>query len=344
MNAEEPIQPYRQLAAEALAHWNLQTASLDLVKLRENAVFRVETPEGERYALRIHRPGYHDDTSLESEFQWMQALQAAGVTVPRAVPARDGRLFIVLTSADLDRPRQIDLFDWLEGKSLGTAEAGPDGDQETLCRNFRTIGELAARVHTVSDHWTPPPGFARHAWDSEGLVGENPLWGRFWDLPALSGEERDLMRRMRTCIREDLAAYGQESGSYGLIHADMVPDNLLVNGGHIRLIDFDDTGFGWYLFEIATSLYFCRELPGFTAIQDALLEGYRCTRTLSNRDIDFLPLFLLARGTTYLGWVHTRPETETAREFTPTLIRMACTAAEDYLRTGRPNRVHSKDR
>ena len=44
-----------------------------------------------------------------------------------------------------------------------------------------------------------------------------------------------------------------------------------------------------------------------------------------------LPLFYAVRGLTYLGWVHTRQETETARELTPTLVGLACEAAEGYL-------------
>ena len=39
-----------------------------------------------------------------------------------------------------------------------------------------------------------------------------------------------------------------------MIHADLVPENVLVDGDSIRLIDFDDAGFGWHHFEIATAL------------------------------------------------------------------------------------------
>ena len=65
--------------------------------------------------------------------------------------------------------------------------------------------------------------------------------------------------------------------------------------------------------------------------QDALIEGYRKHRPLSDEDLQLLPLFYLARSTTYVGWVHTKPETETAKELTPFLISMACELAEEYL-------------
>ena len=65
--------------------------------------------------------------------------------------------------------------------------------------------------------------------------------------------------------------------------------------------------------------------------RNALIEGYRAHRKLPDELLRDLELFLLARGFTYVGWVHTRPETETARELTPMLLDGACELAEDYL-------------
>jgi Ser/Thr protein kinase RdoA (MazF antagonist) len=118
---------------------------------------------------------------------------------------------------------------------------------------------------------------------------------------------------------------------YGLIHADLVPENLLVDGGRACVIDFDDAGFGWHLFELATSLYFIIGDSIYSAARDALMRGYRTERTLSDAALERLPLFLAVRGTTYLGWVHTRQGTETANEMTPFLIERACAVAAEYL-------------
>ena len=116
-----------------------------------------------------------------------------------------------------------------------------------------------------------------------------------------------------------------------MIHADFAPENLLVDADHVRLIDFDDAGFGWHLFEIATSLYFIMDEPFFDQARDALIEGYRRHRQLPDEQLELLPLFFLARGFTYVGWVHTRRETETAKELTPMLLEGACTLAREYL-------------
>ena len=73
--------------------------------------------------------------------------------------------------------------------------------------------------------------------------------------------------------------------------------------------------------------------PYFDRAKAALIEGYRKHRQLTDEDLKLLPLFFLARSTTYVGWVHTRSETDTAKELTPMILELACELAEDYLKT-----------
>jgi Ser/Thr protein kinase RdoA (MazF antagonist) len=115
-----------------------------------------------------------------------------------------------------------------------------------------------------------------------------------------------------------------------------VPENVLVEGAGLRIIDFDDAGYGWHMFELATSLYFVRREAFYELARDALVEGYRRHRTLPDEQLRLLPLFLAVRSTTYLGWVHTRRGEATAQELTPALIEMAVAAAHDYLGTDAP--------
>lgn len=330
LTPEEQEGRYRQLAELALPEWGLEDVSLSMIKMRENAVFRVDKADGEKEILRIHRAHYHTDDELRSELQWIQALADAGVETPSVIPAKSGELVIVPDTELAGLPRQIDMFAWLDGEQMGNEEEGLKGDLESQVKIFETLGELAARVHNQASDWDAPRGFVRHAWDLDGLTGEQPFWGRFWDLEALTASQRELMLRCRDRIREELIAYGQTSQNYGLIHADIALENVLVDGEHIRLIDFDDSGFGWHMFEIATSLCFATTEGHYESIRDAMVRGYRKHRELPESDLEKLPLFILARATTYLGWMHTRKETETARELTPMFVERACAAVEDY--------------
>jgi len=321
------------LALLALQEWDLRVARLVPLKVRENAVFRVDLADGGRAVLRVHRPGYHSDEELDSEFLWLRALEAAGIAVPRAIGSRRGRDFEVVQTPAVGA-RQVDVFEWIEGSQLGSVETGLTGDAAAIADQYFTIGAIAARMHNQAAGWQPPATFRRHAWDMAGLVGERPFWGRFWELAALTPAQRSLLEQTRARIAGGLAVCGMRSDRYGLIHADLVPENLLVDGDRVRVIDFDDAGFGWHLFELATSLYFISAAEGYPTARAALIRGYRSERALPDEQLEWLPLFLAARGTTYLGWVHTRQESDTARELTPFLIERACAAAEEYLATG----------
>lgn len=329
LDSQARAQRLEVAARDVLQQWNLQDAALHLIKYRENAVFRVEQ-NGIRRALRLHRHGYHSDAELHSELQWMQALAQAGIAVPVLVPTESGEIFIHYAADDLPGDIQVDLFEWIDGEQLGSVEKGIT-DAASVTDAYAAIGELAARVHNQAVTWELPPGFVRHAWDAEGLAGEQPVWGRFWNLAAASKEEKELLVKGRDRVYGELRKLAKSPGCYSMIHADFVAENVLVDADQVRLIDFDDAGFGWHLFELATSLYFIQSEPYFDQARDSLIEGYRSHRQLTDEQLELLPLFFLARGFTYVGWVHTRQETETAKELTPMLLAMACGLAENYL-------------
>jgi Ser/Thr protein kinase RdoA (MazF antagonist) len=261
----------------------------------------------------------------------MQALADHGIEVPRHVLSTAGNSFESLHIEGFEGKRQVDVFHWIQGQQLGSVEQGVDTSASDIGAIYRNVGRLAARLHNHSSVWAVPAGFKRHAWDADGLAGENPLWGRFWELEALSPRQRNLFLRLKETLWRELNEFGTSADRYGLIHADLVPENILVDGDSLQVIDFDDAGFGWHLFELATSLYFIHRDPVYVESRDALIEGYRQVRPLPDEHLGLLPMFLAARGSTYLGWVHTRRGEPTAQEITPQLIEVAAAAAEDYL-------------
>ena len=332
-----------RLARRTLPCWGKEVATIRLVKMRENAVFHVVDSTGASFAMRIHRAGYHTDEALRSELQWIAALRDWGVDVPTVVPANDGSLLVIASGHGVDEPRRVDLFEWIDGQQLGTSERGVDEAlrESDVARIYRTVGSLMACLHNHATEWFLPPGFQRRSWDLAGLVGEEPLWGRFWELGALAREERSLLIRARDRVRSELAALmarPEREPRFGLIHADFVPENLLLTpNGRIKLIDFDDSGFGWHMFDVATALYFIQENPCYEAAKAGLIEGYRAHRELPDRLLEQLAVFMTARGFTYLGWAHTRPLNDEGRAILPHVIRLACIQAERllYTRTSR---------
>lgn len=327
LSVEEQTTRMEKLAREALTYWPGNYTDLKMVKYRENAVFSVHDANGTRFALRVHRHGYHSDAELHSELQWMAALGSAGIGVPQAVPNCAGAKWSTVTCPGIPEPRQVDMLSWLGGTPISDLDIGP---KERLELHFE-VGALAARIHNQSSSWPTPDNFVRHAWDEDGLIGPEPLWGKFRELQALTSEELALIDSAILKARPALRELGQTPRNYGLIHADFAPENILSDGHRLCPIDFDDSGFGWYLFELATALYFQLDEPDYAELREALLAGYGSLRPLDEDGYERLPLFMLLRSLTYLSWVHTRHETETARELTPVVIARACATARAYL-------------
>ena len=49
-----------------------------------------------------------------------------------------------------------------------------------------------ARIHNVTTSWKPPSTFERHALDADGLMGDAPFWGPFWELGELTDDQRQI--------------------------------------------------------------------------------------------------------------------------------------------------------
>ena len=284
-----------RIVESALSLWGLRDARHEFVAGRENQVFRVQCPEGD-FALRIKRPGYRAEDELVSELEWLAAMEAAGLHVPRPRPSLNGKHLESVEGFF------VDMISWLPGRPLGKSRVPLDLEDRQAV--FSALGVEMARLHDACDQWQRPANFRRCNWNIEGLLGDNPVWGRFWDNPTLSAERRDLFIRFRQFARDRLHAL-QSGLDHGLIHADLVRENVLLDGETIALIDFDDGGFGYRQFDVATLLLKNMAEPDYPALKAALIDGYESQRKL---DLSSLDLFVVLRALSYVGWIATRME------------------------------------
>jgi Ser/Thr protein kinase RdoA (MazF antagonist) len=273
-------------AEEAAGHWGGRI--IRLIRDRENHVFEMTTPQG-RAALRLHRAGYQVPAAIRSELWWCAELARAGLPVPAALPARDGSLLLPLSDG-----RHASAIAWMEGEALGEAARPNSRPLAQVLELYHALGSLLAQVHATTDGLTLPQDFTRPRWDKDGLVGDDPLWGRFWEHPAASPDQRATLIRARDALRERLV------GEIGLIHADVLRENVLVNGRSVSLIDFDDSGFGFRLHDLGTALVQTVQHKDHPQLRDALMAGYGTT------DVKMVEAFTLARTLASVGWTMPR--------------------------------------
>jgi Ser/Thr protein kinase RdoA (MazF antagonist) len=301
-------QVYVPAARQALAAFGVEPAELRFVNLSENVTFRVtDARGGAPLVLRMHRPWYHGIGALKSEHMWTRALVQAGIAVPDPLATPGGESFVQVEIAAMGERRWAGLARWREGELLDDVVAR-DPDIAANARCFAQIGAITAAMHDQATRWTPPAGFQRHVLDADGLMGAAPRWGPFWDHAVFSPAERDELLATRDRLHAALSRYERSDRNFGMIHADLHPGNVLVDSGRASVIDFDDAGFGWHLYDIAVALVAYQEHPGFDALREAYVAGYRSVRMISDRDLALLPMFLLIRDLAQVGWFHQRPE------------------------------------
>ena len=299
------------LAQEAAQHWGGQSPRL--IRNRENAVFEITLPTGPA-ALRLHRMGYQSDAAIWSELWWCAALAAEGVAVPAALPNLRGDLLVTLSNG-----RKASVISWVKGEALGIAGEPFELPLPVLLDRHRALGRLVAEFHAATAKLTLPEAFTRPRWDIPGLVGEAPFWSRFWEHPEATPDQRATLIRARAFLRERLTDHATTAAIVP-IHADVLRENVLVNDHSLSLIDFDDSGWGFALYDLGTVLSQNLYEPAYPEIRDALMEGY------GTSDRAMVEIFTLARTCASVGW--TMPRLAPGDPVHPRHLARACMWAE----------------
>jgi Ser/Thr protein kinase RdoA (MazF antagonist) len=318
------------------AAWGLDAPAVTLIAVSENATFRVTEGGVSRMVVRLGRPGYAEsEAHVSSELLWIEALVTeSGIRTPRPIRARGGTLVKSLrdardaewTAVAFEHVAGIVLEDVLEDELAGPADAAA---------HFEQIGRLTARLHAHARQWRSPAGFRRFSWDLDDMVGPAPRWGH-WSRAVLSAGERATLRAAQDAARATLTALRVDRSPrhFGLIHADLRPSNVMLKDGELTVIDFDDCGYGYYLYDFAAALTFYEHRPEAVAMAAAWLDGYQGVAPLSADDIRAACALSMLRRLTVLGWTTTRREDALPPDLWAENIPGTVEIAERYLADG----------
>ncbi|MEM6898000.1 MAG: phosphotransferase, partial [Pseudomonadota bacterium] len=266
-----------------------------LVAARENSVYSCRVG-GKRVALRVHRMGYQSRMAIESELRWMARLTDIGFPCPRPVESSDGTYLRAVSGG-----QYASAVTWLDGAAIGAGHKVLTGDDSDLKALYSSVGALIAAFHDATDAIVTDDIF-RPAWDADALLGEEPLWGRFWENPTLTAGEAERLIRVKARAYDALVE--MEDADAGLIHADCLQENILATPAGLALIDFDDAGFGYRNYDLGTALVQHYDHPQLPMLEEALLAGYGTLRTPPSTEK--LKFFIMLRTLASCGWVISR--------------------------------------
>jgi Ser/Thr protein kinase RdoA (MazF antagonist) len=295
----------RKLAEAALVAYGLDDAHLSFIQYAENCIYRVDTPAladppdhashylPNRYLLRIH--AMDDVDAINSELTWLAALnQQAHLPVPAPIPNLGGRLNATIVTPGIPQGRVVSLMRWLDGQKI---------QQGLRPHHLKALGQVVAQLHSFSASWNPPAGFTRPHWDWDSQLGGSMFEHSLEELIAsMPAQFQQPFQDVSRAAREAMEHLGKEPDAYGLIHADLYPENALFKDGKAYLIDFEDCGYGYWIWDIAVAL--CRWAWGehWQPMRDAFKEGYTQIRTLPEAQWAQLDLFVATQFATMVLW------------------------------------------
>ena len=314
----------RQCALDALPAFGCHPdATVELLNVSENATYLVTDPGDGLSVLRVHRLGYHDDREIASELAWMDALRAeAGVRTPRVLPAAGGERIVAVPERAGPAVRHCVRFEFLPGSEPAS---------EASAGHFAELGEITARMHRHARQWRRPDWFTRFHWDYPAAFGAQARWGRWQDGAGMGPAEKEILGRLDATLERRLRAFGTGQERYGLVHADTRLANLLVHDGAVSVIDFDDSGFSWYLYDLGTSVSFFEHSPEVPGLVDSWLTGYRRVGRLSAPDEAEIWTFIMFRRLLLVAWIGSHQGVDIAAELGAGYTRDSCDLAESYL-------------
>lgn len=322
LDYDAQIARFDALVARAVQHFGLDVAETSLQNYTNNAVYRLDSHDGQRFALRIHRPGLKKRAWIESELVWLKALiRDTSLRVPQpAAPIYTGKL------EGVDLPVYCVLFRWLDGDSYKPNALTP--------QHAYAVGQFAAYLHNHSTHYIPGDGFERPRLDYEGLFGDESPYNPGVGDAIFNATQRRVMTEAGSHIREVMGQLDAQPGSFGLIHADLIWKNVLFEEGSIAAIDFDDCAFGYALYDLSPMLLSFKDEPEGAELSNSLWEGYRSMREHAQSDRAPLEALIAARHIASIRWIAGNLSNPSVRDRAPEIIADRIERLQHFVQTG----------
>lgn len=279
------------------AAWGLEHELTDLILITvsENATFRLDVAKRPVGVIRVSQPGYVGGTkAIVSEFSWLGALHSlTEVKLIDPVATITGN-FVAQIRDNKNNTWSCVSTSFVPGEVLE--------DLPNPAPHYETIGYWTALFHNQARDWQEPPDFKRFTWDITDQVGPHCRWGQ-WEDAVNTDDEYDLLKTAEEKAIKLAESFPRTAQTWGLIHADLRPSNILAApDGQLTIIDFDDCGYGWFLYDFAAALSFVEHKPYAKQMASLWLAGYQRVTPLTPADITQACALSMLRRLTMLGW------------------------------------------
>jgi Ser/Thr protein kinase RdoA (MazF antagonist) len=283
------IKELEAFSLQILCHYPIEVKSAVSINYEYNATLKVETTDGQLFALRINTNSPRTPENLRAEIAFVRLLAEDGrVKVPHPIENREGNFYTSILHEASGRMFHCVLYSWILGEEL---EEEPQNEQQ-----LSALGAAMATMHLAVEGFDLPEGSSLPTFD-------DPLW---WtedfllsEKSVLDAEAKDLISQALAAIKSGVAKF-YANGTPRVIHADMHGGNALWSEGSLSVIDFDDCGIGFPLQDLATALYYLD-----TPEQDAAFkEGYASVAPVPQCSEKEMSMLFLQRRIVLLNYLY----------------------------------------
>lgn len=243
---------------------------------------------------RILRISYLNDRAREdilAELEFVRYLHEGGASVADVISARDGKLL-----EEVEYNNQtffVCLFEKATGMQLAENHY-QYRDGVPITEYFYDCGKTLGKIHQLSKEYQP--------------ISRRYHFSDKFNMPYIDELLPDSLSALKEKISEifdALAKIGRDRDVYGMIHFDYSDGNYHINfdNGQITVYDFDNSCFGWYMYDLAglwthgTGWVMFEEDADkrkqfMDEYFDTVLRGYRSETDLKDSMLELLPLFI----------------------------------------------------
>jgi Ser/Thr protein kinase RdoA (MazF antagonist) len=241
--------------------------------------------EGDAYVLRLTPPNEEIDlVAMRAILAWVTYLVDHGASVTRPTPSEAGHLVETIQDGDaVILVTAVEKARGVLGETLRVEQWTPPV--------FEALGRVVGKLHAVTETYQPAaPELQRPHWN-----GEHGLY--YLQTPGIP----PLVAEKAAPVLAEVKTLPRDPSGYGLIHGDLHGGNFFVDLAEptLTLFDFDDCLYGWYVMDIAMSVF---DMLVLTPEKDKAafahrflrhyLRGYTRERPLEARWLAQLPHFL----------------------------------------------------
>lgn len=284
---------------EALRALGIKTQKVEFLRYSVNQNFKITSSEGLAF-LRVYRPGKETTDQILAEHAYIKFLKENGLNVPIARVLPNGE------SIGKIRDRfNFSLFEFAPGS------------HPTNFRNFAMEwGRLLGQLHSASKSYSKSPFPKRKTLLQSTWAEQSEAYLKKIESSAILLKERETVFR----YLDDLERSDQ---TFGHVHYDFHPGNILVHEGKAHFLDFDDCCEAWYLWDFAMPMHRLGGSPmstGGKELKEKFLSGYRETATLTENDESKIRIFERIRHLFMICWLAERATENKWKEIFPRYV------------------------